>query len=218
MMDNFNGQYSNGYDNQYQQNYQGYVSNEQYQYQQNYTQNNHQTYNMIALPETYATDTKKKFFSVSMVLCLISTLLILIGFIMPAIDFSHFHSKVDIQYNLIKLCKNIRLISPVWTALPVGFVLGIIMLGILSFVKIAQFRLIPCVLIISMFVIMLVDMNNVISWADEILNSESMQEIIKQEMIINKAEIFKSIQPGIYIMVAGTLLGIISSFIKPSEE
>ncbi|MBP3620568.1 MAG: hypothetical protein J6J16_02265 [Lachnospiraceae bacterium] len=211
-MDNYNGQ-----NNQYQQNYNGYVNNEQYQYQQNYVQYNQQMYNVAPQPQVYETDVKRKFFSVSMILCLLSTLLILIGFLMPAIDFSHFHEEIDIQYNLSKLCKNIRLISPLWTALPVGFIIGIVFMGILAFVRIPQFRLIPCILIIAMFVIMLVDMNNVIVWADDLLNSESIQELVKQEFVINKTEVFKSLQPGIYVMVAGTILGIISSFIKPSE-
>ncbi len=167
----------------------------------------------------YSVESKsfKDFINVGMILTIISAIVILIGFLMPAMDFSYFHPEVDIQYNISKICKNVRLISPVWTALPVGIIIGIMLLFILSFVRIPQFRLIPCILIISMFVIMLVDMNNIIVWADDIINSEVMQDIVNQEILINKTEVFKSLQPGVYMMVAGTILGIISSFIPPRK-
>ncbi len=156
----------------------------------------------------------KKHINLSMVLCLISTGLLLFGFIMPVIDFSYFHPAIDIQYNLIKVCKNVRLISSVWTALPVGFIIGIVLLGLLSFVRIPQFRLIPCTIIIAMFVIILIDINNLIVWANDALGEDMIMEMINMEIVIDRAKIIKSVQPGVYFMGAGLVLGIVSSFIK----
>ena len=239
-MDNNNGNFQGNMNvyNQYQQ--YGYVNSNQYQqpvdmhsynqgnmnvnnqqinylnYQNQY--NNSQMMNSVIQNDNYKGTSTRRFISVGMIMGLISAVLLLIGLLTPAIDFSHFHPEVDIQYNIIKICKNVRLISPIWTGLPIGIIIGIVLMVILSFVRIPQFRLIPCMVVISMFVVMLVDMQNIIVWADELLNSEAMQEICNQEFIINKAEVFKSFQSGIYLMVAGVVIGVISSFLKPSNK
>ncbi|MBQ8412589.1 MAG: hypothetical protein IJX12_03145 [Lachnospiraceae bacterium] len=231
-MDNFNGQYNNvqnidysqqSYGTGYQMPQQSYGNGYQMS-QQSYDtgyQMNQQPYGngyIVGSNEEDRISLSNRILNASTIFTLISATLILVGLLIPMIDFSHFHQEIDLQYNIMKLCKNIRLVSPVWTALPVGIIIGIVLLYILAFVRIPYFRLIPCIVVLSMFIIMLADMNNLITWADELLNSETMQEICGQEFVINKTEVLKSLRAGIYLMVAGTITGIISSFIKPSTK
>ena len=198
---------------QYQQNINqmGYDVNQVYNQTMNYTQDN---YEAIVTGISF----KRRILNFSAITGIIAATLILIGMLIPAMDFSTFHENIDIQYNIIKICENVRMISSVWTALPWGIVIGIVGLYILSFLRIPQFKLIPCMIILAMFIIMLVDMKNVIVWADEFLNGPLVQELVDYEFVINKDEIIKSFQPGIYLMIAGTVLGIISCFSKPIEE
>lgn len=223
-MDN-NGQYQNGYvgynqgqqmydpNMQYQQNINqmGYDVSQVYNQSMNYTQDSYEA-------SVSGISFKRRIFNFSAITGILAATLILVGVLMPAMDFSTFHENIDIQYNLIKICENVRMISTIWTGLPWGIFIGIIGLYILSFLRIPQFKLIPCMLIIAMFVIMLVDMKNVIVWADEFLNGSLVQELVDYEFVINKDEVMKSFQPGIYLMIAGTVLGIVSCFAKPIEE
>ena len=158
---------------------------------------------------------KERILNFSAIMGLVSCILLTLGLLLPTIDFSHFHESVDFQYNFMKLCKNVRLASPIWTGLPWGIIIGIILMLVLSFNRIPQFKLIPCMLIIAMFVIMLVDMDNVIKWADDFLNSELVQNLVEYDFKVNRTEVFKSLRAGIYLMVAGTVTGIISCISKP---
>lgn len=181
----------------------------------NWNQNN-QYYNQMNNPQNmyYVPDNQmeqgRKLLGLSTIIGIISAVLLLIGLLMPAIDFSHFHEQVDIQYNLLKICKNVGLISSMWIGIPYGIIIGIIMMFILSFVKIPQLKLIPCILVVAMFVLMLVDVGNVIEWINGILNKYPVDNMKS----VNMMEIFKSMMAGIYIMASGIIVGIVSCFVK----
>lgn len=153
---------------------------------------------------------RRRFITPSAVLGIISSMLLLIGLFVPAIDFSHFHEQVDIQYNLLKICKNVGLISSMWIGIPYGIIIGIVMLFGLSFVKIPQLKLIPCILVIAMLVLMLVDVGNVIEWINGMLGKYPVNDM----KAVNITEILKSMMAGIYIMVSGIIAGIVSCFVK----
>jgi len=184
-------------------------------------QNNYQNQNQYQEQVTYQVESisfKRRILNFSAITGILGATLLLIGLLVPSMDFSVFHESVDFQYNIIKICENVRLISPIWTGLPWGIIIGIVLLYILSLVRIPQFKLIPCIIVVAMFVIMIIDMNNVISWVNEFLNSPTIQDLINTEITINKETIIDSFQSGIYLMAAGTILGIISCFAKPIKE
>lgn len=161
---------------------------------------------------------KSKRMNTGMAFGLISAALMITGMLLPVIDFSKFNDIIDIKYNIVKLCKNVRLISPVWTGIPMGLWIGIILMAALSFVKIPQFRLVPFFIISAMIIIMVADMNNLIRWAMDTLNSKEVQSIIKQEFVIGRKEMLGSLQPGAYVFGIGLLTGFVSSFIKEKDK
>lgn len=153
---------------------------------------------------------KNKLITISTILGLIGAVIILVGLMLPAIDFSHFHSEVDIQYNLFKVGKNVGLISGMWNVIPYVILVSVIILMVLSFIRIPVLKVLPTVLIICMFVLMLADMGNVVTWASDLLDKLG----IVLEKDITVGEIFKSLMPGIYIMVAGVMVSLVSCFVK----
>ncbi len=161
---------------------------------------------------------KKRIFNLSAIMGFIATILLLLGLLMPMIDFSHFHQDVDIQYNLIKICKNVRMISSIWTGIPVGIIIGIVMMFVFSLIKLPILKLFPCLLVLSMCLIMLVDMSNIVEWANEFLNGSLVQSIIKKEFVVNNTEVFRSMEVGVYLLAAGLLIGFISCFVKAPKE
>lgn len=150
----------------------------------------------------------------SLVTGLFSSLLLVLGLFVPAIDFSSFHEKVDIQYNLLKICKNVGLISAPWTGIPYGMAIGIAAMFILSFVKIPQLKLIPCMIILAMIIIMLVDVGNIIDWADTILDKYYRPDMIE----VSISEILKSLMAGAYLLAAGLVAGIVSCCFRNKEQ
>ncbi len=218
-MDNYNnqGQQFNTYMNG--QAPQGNYSNSQPQY--NPYMNNQPQYNTYGNMgyQAYSNDISsettgiKGFISASMILGLLGSIIMFIGLMLPAIDFSHFHQEVDIQYNLFKVGKNVGLISGMWNIIPYAILVSIILLVILSFVRIPVLKILPVVLILCMFVLMLVDMGNVAAWATDLLDKVG----IVLETEITTGEIFKSLMPGIYIMVVGLVVSLISCFVKIKE-
>ena len=115
-MDNYNnqGQQYNPYTgnefsyNQQQQvygqpQYNTYVNGQS----QQVTYNNPQPYTNV-----YETNpqVKKSLISLSMILGLLGSVILFVGLMLPAIDFSHFRQEIDIQYNLFKIGKNVGLI------------------------------------------------------------------------------------------------------------
>jgi hypothetical protein len=154
---------------------------------------------------------RKEVISPGFVLGIISALCIVIGVCAPAIDFSAFNSSVDLQYNLLKICKNIGLISDMWRAIPVGFFIAAAMMLVLSFVKIPAFRVIPCMLAIAMVVLMALDMGNIIKWINDVL-----EKYFESDAGLNMdiSRILHSLMYGIYLLAAGILTGVASIFVK----
>lgn len=150
----------------------------------------------------------------STILGLLSTILLTLGLTLPAIDFSHFHESVDIQYNLIKICENIGLVSSMWTGIPYGIIIGIIALTILSFTKIPVLKILPSLLITAMFVLMLVDMGNIISWISNVLQKFNSTQYIE----VNAHEVIKSFMPGIYFLACGIITSYASCFFKIKQQ
>lgn len=156
---------------------------------------------------------KKRFINASMILGLLGSILLLVGLMLPAIDFSHFHSDVELQYNLFKLGKNVGLISAMWNAIPYVIVGGIVLLVVLSFVRIPVLKILPVILILCMFVLMLADMGNVSDWATETLDKLG----INLEKQITSGEILKALMPGVYIMISGVVVAMLSCFMRIKE-
>lgn len=153
---------------------------------------------------------RQKFWTPSKILGLLSTVLLLLGLLLPAMDFSHFHEKVNIQYNLMKICKNVGLISSMWRGIPYGIIIGIIAMAIFSFVRIPLFKLIPCFLIVAMFVLMLADVHNVVDWVDNVLN----KYFENYNIVVSVSDVVKSFMIGVYLLVTGLVVGFISCFMK----
>lgn len=154
--------------------------------------------------------------NVSTIMSLVAAVLLIFGLTVPIIDFSVFNEGIDIQYNLLKVCENVRILSPIWNGLHYGIIAGIIILIALSFVNIPPLKIIPVVLIILMYVIMICDISNVVTWAKELVerfigssNSESVN--------ISKTSITDGLMSGVYFTVAGLVLAIISCFVKGAK-
>ncbi len=162
----------------------------------------------------YSQKKRNRLLNPSAILGLLSSVLLLIGLLVPMIDFSHFQENVDIQYNLIKICKNVGLISAPWTGIPYGIVIGIIAMLVLSFIRIPLLKLIPSMIVLSMLIIMLVDMGNVIDWVEMVLDKYYEGNLI----IVNMSEVMKSLMAGIYILVSGLIVGFISCFVKIRDK
>ncbi len=209
-MDNYNNQYQENQQVYNQQQYAPYVNGGQ-QYNA-YAYGQYGYGNPVPQP-TMEAPVKKSFITISLILGLLGSVLLFVGLMMPIIDFSHFHKDVDIQYNLFKVGKNVGIISGMWNVIPYAILISIILLVALSFVRIPIFKILPVILILCMFVLMLVDMGNVAAWASDMLDKLG----IVLEKDITTGEIFKSLMPGMYIMVGGTLISFGSCFVKIRE-
>lgn len=201
------------YNNQYQGNQQGY--NPYANGGQQYTPNAYGQYGYINSVPQQAVNipNKKSFVTISLILGLIGAVVLLAGLMMPIIDFSHFHKDVDIQFNLFKVGKNVGIISGMWNVIPYVILISIILLVALAFVRIPILKILPVILILCMFVLMLVDMGNVAAWASDMIDKLGI--VLEKE--ITTEEIFKSLMPGMYIMVGGALISLVSCFIKVRE-
>lgn len=152
--------------------------------------------------------------NLSMIFGLISVCLLSIGLILPAIDFSVFHDQIQIEYNLMKICKNIGLISSMWVGIPYGIIIGIVIMAILSFVKIPVFKLIPSMLVLIMLILMVVDIGNVIDWVNGIIEKYANNGM----ETVDIQDIFRAFRSGIYCMIAGIIFGITSCFFKVDSK
>lgn len=197
-------------DNIYQNNgYQNSAYN--YTYNQAYNQTYNPTYNQTYQPVSGENGGFiKRIINPSAIMGIISSVLLMIGLLIPIIDFSVFEENVDIQYNLIKVCKNVGLISAPWTGVPYGIIIGIIAMFILSFVKVPALKLIPCFVVIAMVTIMLVDLGNVIEWVKAVLDKYYSEG----RVVVNVSKVFGGIMAGAYTLAAGLIVGIISCFVK----
>lgn len=186
-------------------------NNQNSAYDYTYNQMYNQTYNQTYQPVSGGNrGFIKRIFNPSAILGIISSVLLLIGLLIPIIDFSVFEENVDIQYNLIKVCKNVGLISAPWTGVPYGIIIGIIAMFILSFVKIPALKLIPCFVVIAMVTIMFVDLGNVIEWIKVVLDKYYSDGGV----VVNVSKVLSGIMAGAYILAAGLIAGIISCFVK----
>ncbi len=156
---------------------------------------------------------KSRICNASCILGVISAILVFIALFLPAIDFSQFNEEIHLEYNLFKVCENVRLISSIWTGIPVGIIIGAVLMLILSFIKIPILKLIPNLIVIAMVVIMLVDMGNIVAWAQDIVEMAKLDN----QVIVNNAEVYKSFRAGIYLLATGIITGIVSCFMPTPE-
>ncbi|MCM1084462.1 MAG: hypothetical protein NC393_12900 [Clostridium sp.] len=163
--------------------------------------------------DTISTKNNSRILNPSTILGFLSCIFLTLGLFLPAMDFSHFHEEVDIQYSLIKICKNVGLLSSMWTGIPYGIIIGIIGIFLLSFVKIPVLKIIPCLLITAMVILMAADIGNIIEWVTNTLDKFYRNN----DIMINFSEIIKSFLSGIYFLAAGIIFGFVSCFFKAPE-
>lgn len=182
---------------------------------QNYTNQayNNQNYYYQGYDSINSTKNYSRILNPSTILGLISSLFLTLGLFLPAMDFSRFHEEVDIQYNLIKICKNIGLLSSMWTGIPYGIIIGIIGIFLLSFIKIPVLKIIPCFVITAMVILMVADVGNIIEWVTDTLDKFYKNN----DIIVNFSNIIKSFLSGIYFLAAGIILGFVSCFFKAPQ-
>lgn len=157
--------------------------------------------------------TSRHFFSASMIVGLVAAILVFIGMMLPMIDMSAFHEKIQIKYNIFKVCENVGLLSPSWKGVPYGMIIGVVAMGILSFVDIPLLKLIPTMIILAMLIIMLADMGNIINWAKSMIERYFGSGLVS----LDNENVLKSLSTGIYFMAAGVVAGIVSCFCPGRE-
>lgn len=214
-----NQTYSNqGYDNQTYSNQdhdnQTYI-NQGYDNQTYYRSVNYDSTGSGMPYNTISTTAKmySRILNPSAIFGLISSIFLTLGLFLPAMDFSTFHEEVDIQYNLIKICKNVGLLSSMWMGIPYGIIIGVIGIFVLSFIKIPVLKIIPCLVITAMLILMVADVGNIIEWATDTINKFYKNN----DIIINFSEIIKSFLSGMYFLAAGIILGFVSCFFKAPQ-
>lgn len=173
-----------------------------------FNQNN--SWSNAQISESYNRGFMRRIFNPSTVLGILSALFLLLGILLPMLDFAVFNENIDIKYNLIKICKNIGLISAPWKGIPYGIIIGIVGMFILSFVRIPILKLIPSLLVIAMVAIMLIDMGNIINWISDILD----RYYSDGKIVVDTARVFRGLLCGAYFLASGIIMGIISCFLK----
>lgn len=157
--------------------------------------------------------TSRRLISASMLVGLLSAVLVFIGMMIPMIDMSAFHEKIQIKYNIFKVCENVGMISSTWKGIPYGMLIGVIVMVVLSFVDIPVLKLIPIMIMLAMFIIMFVDMGNIINLAKELVRRFLGEGVVELE----NENVLKSIYLGVYFMIAGIVTGIVSCFCPGKE-
>ena len=112
---------------------------------------------------------KSKFVTASMLLGILSAVLLTVSLFVPAIDLSAYHAQVQIRYSIMKICENVGLISDMWRGIPIGILIAAVGMLVLSFVRIPSLKAIPCMIVVCMIIIALVDMGNVTAWISKML-------------------------------------------------
>lgn len=203
-----------GYQQGYQQNYQ---QSYQQGYQQNYQQNNMAYQNGVEY-QNYVQSSdglgRRRILNPSSIISLLGAFLLYLGLTLPLVNFQHFHESVDIQYNLMKVCKNVGLISDMWAGIPFGIILAIIILIIFSFINIPLLKLVPCILVVAMLSLMLLDINNVIRWVTDVLE----KYFPEQGIVVNIDEVIESLMYGVYYLIAGLAASLVSCFLKGARQ
>lgn len=160
---------------------------------------------------------KRKFVTASMCLGILSAVLLVIGVFAPAMDFSVFHSSVHIQYNLMKICENVGLISDMWRGIPIGILIAAALMAGLSFVRIPPLKAVPCLIVVIMIVLMIVDSGNVVSFIKDLINrfSDSVSTGGTSGNFIAPVETaFRSFRTGVYLLFTGLVCGLVSCFVS----
>lgn len=161
---------------------------------------------------------KQRFVTASMILGIVSAVLLAISVFVPAMDFSAFHSSVHIEYNLMKICENVGLISDMWRGIPIGILIAAVLMAGLSFVRIPPLKAVPCVIVVSMIVLMIADSGNVISFIKDIINQFSGSTGGTSGNFIAPVETaFRSFRAGVYLLFTGLICGIISCFVSNKQ-
>lgn len=152
----------------------------------------------------------------SMILGLFSAILLGISMFVPAMDFSKFHESVQIRYSFMKICENVGLISDVWRGIPIGILIAATLMLVLSFVRIPPLKAIPCVIIVSLIVLAIVDFGNVLEFARELI--ARFVSIKVSEDPIGVGTVLSSFGTGFYLLAAGLVCGIVSCFVSNRSE
>lgn len=152
----------------------------------------------------------------SMILGLFSAILLGISMFVPAMDFSKFHESVQIRYSFMKICENVGLISDMWRGIPIGILIAAALMLVLSFVRIPPLKAIPCVIIVSLIVLAIVDFGNVLEFARELI--ARFVSIKVSEEPIGTGTVLSSFGVGFYLLAAGLVCGIVSCFVSNRSE
>lgn len=152
----------------------------------------------------------------SMILGLFSAILLGISMFVPAMDFSKFHESVQIRYSFMKICENVGLISDVWRGIPIGILIAAALMLVLSFVRIPPLKAIPCVIIVSLIILAIVDFGNVLEFARELI--ARFVSIKVSEDPIGAGTVLSSFGAGFYLLAAGLVCGIVSCFVSNRSE
>ena len=152
----------------------------------------------------------------SMILGLISAILLGISTFVPAMDCSKFHESVQIRYSFMKICENVGLISDMWRGIPIGILIAAALMLVLSFVRIPPLKAIPCVIIVSLIILAIVDFGNVLEFARELI--ARFVSIKVSEDPIGAGTVLSSFGAGFYLLAAGLVCGIVSCFVSNRSE
>ena len=152
----------------------------------------------------------------SMILGLFSAILLGISMFVPAMDFSKFHESVQIRYSFMKICENVGLISDMWRGIPIGILIAAALMLVLSFVRIPPLKAIPCVIIVSLIILAIVDFGNVLEFARELI--ARFVSIKVSEEPIGAGTVLSSFGVGFYLLAAGLVCGIVSCFVSNGSE
>ena len=138
-----------------------------------------------------------------MLLGILSAVLLTVSLFVPAIDLSAYHAQVQIRYSIMKICENMGLISDMWRGIPIGILIA----------AIPPLKAIPCMIVVCMIIIALVDMGNVTAWISKML-ARFISSQVSSGSSVSGATIWKSFQAGIYLLAAGLVSGIASCFVS----
>ena len=152
----------------------------------------------------------------SMILGLFSAILLGISMFVPAMDFSKFHESVQIRYSFMKICENVGLISDMWRGIPIGILIAAALMLVLSFIRIPPLKAIPCVIIVSLIILAIVDFGNVLAFARELI--ARFVSIKVSEEPIGVGTVLSSFGAGFYLLAAGLVCGIVSCFVSNGSE
>ena len=218
-MDSQNNSNYNNYNNSYNTpvDYSGYAggNNVPVNYN-NYTSGNNPPVNYNSYAGGDRRGQTSSHITASMILGLFSAILLGISMFVPAMDFSKFHESVQIRYSFMKICENVGLISDMWRGIPIGILIAAALMLVLSFIRIPPLKAIPCVIIVSLIILAIVDFGNVLAFARELI--ARFVSIKVSEEPIGVGTVLSSFGAGFYLLAAGLVCGIVSCFVSNGSE